>query len=74
MAITIFTIHCWKRFYESHFISVYSDQYMNFSVYLLGLFHYFGTTVSIMGESRDFLKGRHIEWFCNNAFRNNQMY
>ncbi|XP_001603226.2 polyprenol reductase [Nasonia vitripennis] len=61
LAMTIFTIHCWKRFYESHFVSVYSDQYMNVSLYLLGFFHYFGSVISIVGESQNFLKGTEID-------------
>lgn len=57
LALIIFTIHCWKRYYESHYISVYSNVHMSFSVYLIGIFHYFGTIISIVSEAYGFIEG-----------------
>jgi 3-oxo-5-alpha-steroid 4-dehydrogenase 3 len=55
--MVLLTIHCWKRYYETHYINVYSNVYMNFSLYLIGLLHYLGTVVSIIGESYDVTEG-----------------
>ncbi|XP_078053420.1 polyprenal reductase isoform X2 [Augochlora pura] len=53
----VFTIHCWKRFYETHYINIFSDQMMNISHYIIGFYHYFGTLVCIIGESEGFVEG-----------------
>ena len=53
----VFTIHCWKRYYETHYISVFSDVYMNFAIYLIGLFHYYGSIIAIVGESQNIANG-----------------
>ncbi len=53
----IFTVHVWKRYYESHYISVFSDVYMNAVMYLISIFYYFGATISIVGEGRNVRTG-----------------
>lgn len=58
LAMIVFTIHCWKRFYESYFISIFSDTTMHISIYLIGLFHYFGAVISIVGETQHIDKGK----------------
>ncbi|XP_057325192.1 polyprenol reductase [Microplitis mediator] len=56
-AITMITIQCWKRLYETHCVSVYSDAKMNISHYIVGFIHYIGTITCIIGESSGFVKG-----------------
>nr|XP_033332256.1 polyprenol reductase [Megalopta genalis]XP_033332257.1 polyprenol reductase [Megalopta genalis]XP_033332258.1 polyprenol reductase [Megalopta genalis]XP_033332260.1 polyprenol reductase [Megalopta genalis] len=53
----VLTIHCWKRFYESHYISIFSDKKINMFHYTMGFYHYFGTLVCIIGESEGFVEG-----------------
>ncbi|XP_011502079.1 PREDICTED: polyprenol reductase [Ceratosolen solmsi marchali] len=60
-ALILLTIHCWKRYYETHYISVFSNAYMNFTFYIIGLFHYLGTIVSIVGESYDITKDTKVD-------------
>ncbi|KAL7287810.1 hypothetical protein TKK_0018185 [Trichogramma kaykai] len=61
LGLIIFMIHCWKRFYETHFISIFSDTYMNFSIYLVGLSHYVGTIISIIGETHNISNNKSIQ-------------
>ncbi|XP_014216816.1 polyprenol reductase [Copidosoma floridanum] len=55
LAITLLSMHCWKRFYECYFLSVFSDVKMSFVIYLVGHCHYIGAVTSIVGESRQLL-------------------
>nr|XP_033204119.1 polyprenol reductase [Bombus vancouverensis nearcticus] len=57
IATLVLTLHCWKRFYETHFVSIFSDNMMNISHYLLGYIHYIGSLVCIIGESDGFVEG-----------------
>ncbi|XP_043579745.1 uncharacterized protein LOC122566489 isoform X2 [Bombus pyrosoma] len=57
IATLLLTLHCWKRFYETHFVSIFSDNMMNISHYLMGYIHYLGTLVCIIGESDGFVEG-----------------
>ncbi|XP_047346667.1 polyprenol reductase-like [Vespa velutina] len=56
LAITLFTFHCWKRLYETHYVTVFSDKKMNISHYIAGYIHYIGAILSIMGESHGFVR------------------
>ncbi|XP_058789003.1 polyprenol reductase [Phymastichus coffea] len=64
LGMLIFTAHCWKRYYESHYISVFSDSTINLSVYIIGFTHYFGGILSIVGESQSIDKDStiHLNW------------
>ncbi|KAL2716310.1 polyprenol reductase-like [Vespula squamosa] len=56
LTITLLTIHCWKRFYETHYVNVFSDKKINIVHYITGYLHYIGTILSIMGESHGFIR------------------
>ncbi|XP_014607358.1 PREDICTED: polyprenol reductase [Polistes canadensis] len=64
LAMTLLTIHCWKRFYESHYVNVFSDKKMHISHYLVGYLHYTGTLISILGELHGFVRDsdKSIDW------------
>lgn len=51
LAMGLLMIHCFKRFYETHFVSVFSDAKMDISHYLLGHFHYIGCVLAIFCEA-----------------------
>lgn len=57
IATLLFTLHCWKRLYETHFVNIFSDNMMNIAHYLMGYIHYIGTLVCIIGESDGFVEG-----------------
>ncbi|XP_011698341.1 PREDICTED: polyprenol reductase-like [Wasmannia auropunctata] len=59
LAIVIYNIHCWKRFYETCYINVFSNQKIHIFVYLVGHIHYMGLILCILGESAGFVKGSH---------------
>ncbi|KAI4503962.1 hypothetical protein M0802_001365 [Mischocyttarus mexicanus] len=65
LAMILLTIHSWKRYYETHYISVFSDKKINISHYIVGYLHYAGTIISIMGESYGFVRDSHksINWY-----------
>ncbi|XP_053992312.1 polyprenol reductase [Hylaeus volcanicus] len=64
VAATLFSLHCWKRFYETHYVTIFSNAKMNVTHYLVGLSHYIGALVSIIGESKGFVEGSegHFSW------------
>lgn len=53
----IFTLHCWKRFYETQYISVFNNTKMNVALYIIGFYHYTGSLLCIVGESKGFVEG-----------------
>ncbi|XP_012522876.1 polyprenol reductase [Monomorium pharaonis] len=57
LVIVICNIHCWKRLYETCYVNIFSDQKMNILIYIVGLAHYIGLTLSILGESQGFVRG-----------------
>ncbi|KAF3420306.1 hypothetical protein E2986_10488 [Frieseomelitta varia] len=57
IATVLLTLHCWKRFYETHFVNIFSDKMMNISHYIIGHYHYVGTLICIIGESKGFVEG-----------------
>ncbi|XP_076650287.1 polyprenal reductase [Halictus rubicundus] len=57
VAALLLTIHCWKRLYESYYINIFSGKMMNIAHYIIGFYHYFGTLISIIGESKGFVEG-----------------
>nr|BAN21127.1 dfg10 protein [Riptortus pedestris] len=61
LAMFLLMVQCFKRFYETHFVSVFSDSKMDINHYLLGHFHYFGATLAIFSESsRTFSEWRNV--------------
>ncbi|XP_046624158.1 polyprenol reductase isoform X1 [Neodiprion virginianus] len=57
LALVLVTIHCWKRFYETHYVSIFSNVKINLSHYIVGFVHYVGTISCLIGESNGFFKG-----------------
>ncbi|XP_012063939.1 PREDICTED: polyprenol reductase [Atta cephalotes] len=65
LAVVILNIHCWKRFYESCFINVYSNQKIHVFLYFIGFAHYIGIILCILGESGGFVKDSHAILFLH---------
>lgn len=65
LAVFLFTIQCSKRFYETHFVSVFSkNSRMDLSHYVLGHIHYFGVFLAILCEAPMFTNnndGRYLK-------------
>lgn len=57
VAALILSIHCCKRTYESCYVSIFSDQKMSISHYLVGFLHYIGTFICVIGEAEGFVRG-----------------
>ncbi|XP_031837027.1 polyprenal reductase-like [Nomia melanderi] len=64
IAISALTFHCWKRFYETHYVNVFSDSKMNIFHYMIIYPHYVGCLTCIIGESEGFVEGSegHLSW------------
>ncbi|KXJ77747.1 hypothetical protein RP20_CCG006713 [Aedes albopictus] len=57
VAMTLITLQCWRRFYETWFVQVFSNKLkMNLSAYLVGFIHYFGTVVVILSQAQGFIR------------------
>ncbi|CAL1684254.1 unnamed protein product [Lasius platythorax] len=63
LAIVILNIQCWKRVYETHYVNVFSDGKMGLGVYFIGLIHYAGIFLCIVGESKGFIRDSHTSLF-----------
>ncbi|GAB1861093.1 Polyprenol reductase [Camponotus japonicus] len=59
LAIIILNIQCWKRAYETFYVSVFSNQKMNLVTYLIGFIHYAGIFLCVIGESKGFVRDSH---------------
>ncbi|KAL0117403.1 hypothetical protein PUN28_010318 [Cardiocondyla obscurior] len=57
LTLIIFNIHAWKRLYETCYVNVFSNQKMHIYIYFLGLLHYAGLILSIIGEIEGFVRG-----------------
>jgi 3-oxo-5-alpha-steroid 4-dehydrogenase 3 len=55
LALSLLTAQAWRRFYETWFVSVYSDTQMNVSHYIVGFVHYIGSVMAILAESPGFI-------------------
>jgi len=51
VAMFCMTIQCVKRFYETHYLSIFSNSKINISHYIIGYLHYFGCTAAILAEA-----------------------
>ena len=55
LALSLLSLQSWRRFYETWFVSIFSDSRMNLSHYLVGFIHYFGAVTAILAESPGFI-------------------
>lgn len=60
-ALLLFTFQVFKRYYETHYVSVFSNSKMHIGHYYLGFFHYFGAAIAIVMESPGFSHSDHFE-------------
>lgn len=51
VAMFCMLIQCWKRYYETHFLSIFSNSKINILYYVIGYIHYFGCIASILAEA-----------------------
>lgn len=51
VAMFCMLIQCWKRFYETHYLSIFSNSNINISHYVVGYLHYFGCITAILAEA-----------------------
>lgn len=51
VAMGCMLIQCWKRFYETHYLSIFSNSKINIAHYIIGYIHYFGCIVAILAEA-----------------------
>ncbi|KAH0956158.1 hypothetical protein HN011_002103 [Eciton burchellii] len=65
LVAVIFSIHCWKRMYESCYINVFSESKMHLLHYLIGFIHYMLLFVCIIGEAEGFVRGGQIYFSWN---------
>ncbi|XP_058458837.1 polyprenol reductase [Malaya genurostris] len=57
VALMLITMQCWRRFYETWFVQVFSNRLkINLSAYLVGYVHYFGTIVVILSQAEGFVR------------------
>lgn len=57
VAITLITIQCLRRCYETQFVQVFSSKLkMNLSAYLVGYVHYFGEVVALLSQADGFVR------------------
>lgn len=54
LALTLMSFQCVRRFYETWFVSVFSEGKINLSHYLVGFVHYWGAISVILAESKGF--------------------
>lgn len=59
LAMALFCIQVWKRFYETFVISVFSDTKINISHYIIGICHYLGSFTAIILEAPGFARLSH---------------
>lgn len=57
LAITLLSIQCWKRAYETHYVNIFSPQKLHISHYIIGFVHYVGALTCVIGESEGFVRG-----------------
>ncbi|XP_063708132.1 polyprenol reductase [Culicoides brevitarsis] len=61
VAMLLITAQCLRRFYETHFVQIFSAKgKINFSHYMVGYLHYFGTVTAILGAANGFVAGSEV--------------
>ncbi|XP_049808715.1 polyprenol reductase isoform X1 [Schistocerca nitens] len=58
LALFLLTLQSWHRFYETWFISIYSNSYINIYHYIIGYGHYFGSVMAVLCESPGFINNQ----------------
>lgn len=69
IAMLCMLIQCWKRFYETHYLSVFSNSKINITHYAIGYIHYFGCITAILAEAPSpftTLSVDHLSYFSTN--------
>ncbi|KAF5279009.1 hypothetical protein FQA39_LY05687 [Lamprigera yunnana] len=62
LAVTLLTIQCCRRFYDTHYVSVFGrNSTMNFGHYLIGYVHYTGSILAILTETSKFVRYNSID-------------
>uniref|UniRef100_U5EHQ2 Polyprenal reductase n=1 Tax=Corethrella appendiculata TaxID=1370023 RepID=U5EHQ2_9DIPT len=57
IAMFLILLQCIRRFYETHFVQVFSSKIkINLSHYFVGYIHYFGTVVLTLSQSEGFVR------------------
>ncbi|XP_065084325.1 polyprenol reductase-like [Ochlerotatus camptorhynchus] len=57
VALFLITLQCWRRFYETWCVQVFSSKLkIHLSAYLVGYIHYFGTVVVILSQAEGFIR------------------
>uniref|UniRef100_A0A2M4AQS3 Polyprenal reductase n=1 Tax=Anopheles triannulatus TaxID=58253 RepID=A0A2M4AQS3_9DIPT len=70
VAMTLITMQCLRRFYETWFVQVFSSKLkINLSAYLVGYIHYFGTVVAILSQAEGFTRAGPVAPRPTNAYR-----
>jgi len=62
LALLLLMIQVSRRFYETWFVSIFSDTRMNLSHYAVGFIHYFGSVTAILAESPGFIDDKGLYW------------
>ncbi|CAK9797821.1 Polyprenol reductase [Anthophora plagiata] len=64
LAVFLFNLHVWKRLYETHCVSIFSEKRINITHYVIGFSHYMGASVALIGESQGFFEdsGEQFYW------------
>jgi len=62
LALFLLTIQVSRRFYETWFVSIFSNTKMNLSHYAVGFIHYFGSVTAILAESPGFIDDKGWYW------------
>lgn len=61
LAAVLINAQCLRRFYETQFVQIFSSSgKINFSHYLVGYLHYFGTVTAILGAANGFVGGSQV--------------
>lgn len=54
LALTLFTVHLYRRLYETIYVNIFSNTCMNAAHYILGYLHYFGCLCALLVEAPGF--------------------
>ena len=61
IASTLVTLQCWRRFYETQFVQVFSKTLkINLSQYLVGFIHYFCTVLIVLSQAEGFTRNSNV--------------
>lgn len=69
VAMFCMLIQCWRRFYETHYLSIFSESKINIIHYVIGYIHYFGCIAAILTEAPSPFTGLsidHLHYFLVN--------